>query len=602
MTDASQREEERLRLVVEAAPNAFVLVDGSGRIQMVNSQTETLFGYPRTELLGYSLEMLLPERFRQTHSGFRTAFFAAPETRLMGAGRDLFGLRKDGREVPIEIGLNPIQLGDELMVLAAVADITERKHKDALLRQAQKMEAIGQLTGGVAHDFNNLLAVILGNLEMIADQLPEDSPLHERIEEAISSVNRGASLTQRLVAYARQQPLEPKVLQIDHLVWEMTELLRRSLGETIQIQTLLPRGLWKTRIDPNQMENALLNLAVNARDAMPDGGRLTIEAQNATLDSDYTRDYDDLGPGEYVMLAVSDTGSGMTAQVVERALEPFFTTKPVGKGGGLGLSMVYGFVKQSGGHLKIYSEPGCGTTVKLYLPRAGAAANTSGVDQSESGGQAVETILLVEDDANIRKLVAAMLNSLSYKVVDAEDGPSALTALAAGGKPDMLLTDMVLPRGMNGSDLAPPQARDAVSRAQGAFHVRLHQQRAPLQRHAGQVRASALQALPPPGARPCGARRARRVSVIAAFPRAGAVSNHPLHCCVELLPSDADAKEICLPMCPCLTTSSRSRATSSRRPSRTRASRAPSTGSFASPPVRLVLSLLLTGRRLRSIG
>src|SRR6185437_12116039 len=196
---------------------------------------------------------------------------------------------------------------------------------------------VGQLTGGVAHDFNNLLAVILGNLELVAEQLPEGSPLHERIEEAIASVNRGAGLTQRLLAYARQQPLEPKVLEIHHLISEMTELLRRSLGETVEVQTLLPRGLWKTRIDPNQLENALLNLAVNARDAMPHGGRLTSEAQNTVLDPDYTRDYDDLNPGEYVMLAVSDTGTGMPPEVVERALEPFFTTKAVGKGSVLGL-------------------------------------------------------------------------------------------------------------------------------------------------------------------------------------------------------------------------------------------------------------------------
>ena len=450
---SAQYEEKRLRLVVEAAPNAFVLVDAAGVIQLVNAQTEKLFGYSRKELLGQPLEMLLPQRFRGRHSGFRAAFFTTPETRLMGAGRDLFGLRKDGLEVPVEIGLNPIQLDEGLMVLAAIADITERRQKDALLRQAQKMEAVGQLTGGVAHDFNNLLAVVLGNLELMKEQLPDGSSLHKQIDEAIASVDRGASLTKRLLAYARQQPLEPKIVEIDLLISGMTELLRRSLGETIQVQTVLPRGLWKTRIDPHQLENALLNLAVNARDAMPGGGRLTIEAQNATLDAEYARHFTDLSAGEYVLLAVSDTGTGMPPEVVERALEPFFTTKAVGKGSGLGLSMVYGFVKQSGGHVTIYSELGSGTVVKLYLPRAGTTGDGGG-KQVEPEGRVAETILLVEDDPNIRKLVRAMLNSLSYQVIDAEDGPAALLLLASRDMPDMLLTDMVLPKGMNGSELA----------------------------------------------------------------------------------------------------------------------------------------------------
>jgi PAS domain S-box-containing protein len=454
MKDA-QRDAKRLRQVVEAAPNAFVLVNAAGNIEMVNAQTEKLFGYTRSELLGQPVEMLLPERFRSQHSALRTAFSSSPEARRIGAGRDLVGLHKLGREVPVEIGLNPIELDEGAMVLAAIVDITERKHRDTLLRQSQKMEAVGQLTGGVAHDFNNLLAVILGNLELADDQLPDDSPLKPLIQQAIESVDRGASLTQRLLAYARQQPLDPKVLDIHNLVSNITELLRRSLGETIRIQAVLPKDLWKTRVDPNQLENALLNLAVNARDAMPGGGRLTIEAHNSHLDSDYAEDNSEVTPGEYVMLAVTDTGTGMVPVVMDRALEPFFTTKSVGKGSGLGLSMVYGFVKQSGGHIKIYSEPGRGTTIKLFLPRAeGNAADAPGEEVALYRAPiATEAILVVEDDASIRKLVAAMLDSLGYKVAQAEDGPSAQLALAKEEEPNLLLTDMVLPNGMSGVDL-----------------------------------------------------------------------------------------------------------------------------------------------------
>jgi len=322
------------------------------------------------------------------------------------------------------------------------------------LRQAQKMEAVGQLTGGVAHDFNNLLTVISGNLEMLDGRL-DDVEQRDILKEAQEAAQLGAELAKRLLAFGRRQPLRPLPTDLNILVGGMTDLLRRSLGETIAIETRLAPGLPMIMVDPGQVENALLNLAVNARDAMPKGGRLYIDTGRAELDLESVAGDPDAVPGNYVMLAVTDTGTGMTAEVQRRAFEPFYTTKGPGAGSGLGLSMVYGFVKQSGGHVRLYSELGHGTTVRLYLPpREEAAAGEVAAAAQGRRARSGETVLVVEDDPRVRRVSVRRLKELGYLVLEAESGPEALQVIAAGKPIDLLFTDIVMSGGMSGVELA----------------------------------------------------------------------------------------------------------------------------------------------------
>jgi CheY-like chemotaxis protein len=325
------------------------------------------------------------------------------------------------------------------------------------------MEAVGQLTGGIAHDFNNLLTGIVGSLDMLRTRLAQGRlDVAERyITAATTSANRASALTHRLLAFARRQPLNPKPVQANALVASLEDLFRRTLGETISLEIVLAGGLWPTLCDPNQLENALLNLVINARDAMPDGGKLTIETANAHLDDAYAAAQRDLDPGQYVAICVTDTGTGMSPEVIERAFDPFFTTKPIGQGTGLGLSMIYGFVKQSDGHVRIYSEVGQGTTVKLYLPRHRGSVETSAdtsipadAPRSETG----ETILVVEDEPVVRGLIVDVLTDLGYRILEAQDGPSGLKILQSKRPIDLLVTDVGLP-GINGRQLAD-QARE----------------------------------------------------------------------------------------------------------------------------------------------
>lgn len=331
-----------------------------------------------------------------------------------------------------------------------------RMNEEAL-RQAQKMEAVGQLTGGVAHDFNNILQVIVGNLEVIRRLVPSDAGRIQRsAEQALNGARQASSLTQRLLAFSRRQPLDPKPIDVNSIVNGMSELLNRSLGETISVETVRGAGLWKVEADPNALESAILNLAVNARDAMPQGGRLTVETMNAYIDEAYATAHVEVVPGQYVLISVSDTGFGMDPETVRRAFEPFFTTKPVGQGTGLGLSQVYGFAKQSGGHLKIYSEVGQGTTVKMYLPRLERADEPMDVQLSTPvpEGALGETILVVEDDVSVRTYSVDALRDLGYRTIEAPDGPSAVRLLETQTHVDLLFTDVVLPGGMSGAQVA----------------------------------------------------------------------------------------------------------------------------------------------------
>jgi PAS domain S-box-containing protein len=695
--------EGRFRRVVEAVANAIIMVGADGTIEMVNAQVEAIFGYPRAELLGRPIEVLLPEHYRSHHPGLRNAFFADPQSRLMGAGRDLNAVRKDGREFPVEIGLSPIEtvdgpkvlasiiditarrqaqrtqayfaaivestadaiiakdlngvvtswnkaaelifgysasemvgeqitrllpadrlreednilacvrrgeridrletmrrrkdgsefpvsltispiLGpggeiigaskiarditdrlraerdlrasesrfrsifsavsegifitspsgvftevndagcamfgytcDELIggdiqmissgiapytqvdamgwhakalasarpqrfdwqckakdgrlfwaemsihfaaiggrdvVIASVRDMTERQTVEAQLRQAQKMEAIGNLTGGMAHDFNNMLGVVVGNLDLVRERLGGDKELHEMVGEALEAAWRGADLTRRLLAFARRQPLRPARIEINGLVSDTVRLLRRLLGEDIEVVLELGNDIWPVMADPAQLEASLANLATNARDAMPTGGRLIITTSNRHLDADYAATHTEITPGDFVTIEVSDTGSGMSAEIVSQVFEPFFTTKELGKGTGLGLSMVFGFLRQSGGHVNVYSELGVGTTFRLYLPRAtvdGEARELEDVQPATRG--AGETVLVVEDNSAMRRVAVRQLRDLGYRVLECERATAALDILQVDSV-DLLLTDIVMPGGLDGVELA----------------------------------------------------------------------------------------------------------------------------------------------------
>jgi len=397
-----------------------------------------------------------PARFTERHERLIVgiagqAAIAIDNARLYEAAQREIAVRSAAEEA-----LRELNQSLETRIAAAIA---EREQAEEALRQSQKMEAVGQLTGGIAHDFNNLLTIITGNVDAARRHIGEDGParVQRALGNALVGAERAAVLTQRLLAFSRRQPLNPRPVDPNKLVTGMSELLHRTLGETIAVETVLAAGLWRIEADPHQLENAILNLAVNARDAMPEGGKLTIETANTHIDRDYAAHNAGVSPGQYVAICVSDIGSGMSADTRARAFEPFFTTKEVGKGTGLGLSMVYGFVKQSGGHLKIYSEEGEGTTVRIYLPRlvGDEAVEEERDDVPVPEGTRDETILVCEDDDDVRAYTVEVLRELGYRVLEAHDGPSALRLLERQeGKVDLLFTDVVLPGGMTGAVLA----------------------------------------------------------------------------------------------------------------------------------------------------
>jgi signal transduction histidine kinase len=353
-------------------------------------------------------------------------------------------------------GLHGRAVETAVRLSTAVREAEERERATSdQLRQAQKMEAIGNLTGGMAHDFNNLLGIVIGNLDLLVDRRNDDPDVRELGGEALDAALRGADLTRHLLAFARRQPLQPQRVDLNALVANMTRLLRRTLGETIEVSLDLDPGLWPTVVDPSQLESALANLATNARDAMPGGGSLVFATGNRRLDADYAAEHDEVAAGDYAMIEVADTGAGMAPEIAQRIFEPFFTTKGVGKGSGLGLSMVYGFIKQSQGHINVYSEPGIGTTFRLYLPRAAVEGELSVISgpAAETVSGTGETVLAVEDNASLRRVVVRQLREMGYRVLEADSAASALAVLDREPV-DLLFTDVVMAGGMSGIDLA----------------------------------------------------------------------------------------------------------------------------------------------------
>jgi PAS domain S-box-containing protein len=438
-----------------------LVIDRQGIFRAVNPAWSRTLGYRPEELIGSRFDAFVePGDVEQGYAALaRASQQALPsfENRYR---------HKDGSWR--NIAWTAVPSGE--LVYCVARDVTEEKRREAALaetqghlRQAQKMEAIGQLTGGVAHDFNNLLQVISANLQLLAKDIVGNERAERRVANAHLAVNRGAKLANQLLAFGRRQALEPKVVNIGRLVSGMDELLRRALGEAVEIETIGAGGLWNTLIDPANLENAIVNLAINARDAMESTGKLTIEVGNASLDHAYAKAHDEVTPGQYVMLAVTDTGGGMTAEVAAQACEPFFSTKPEGQGTGLGLSMVYGFVKQSRGHIKIYSEVGHGTTVKLYLPRAFQTEDVVVVLDQEAVNGGTETILVAEDDDGVRATAVEMLTDLGYRVYKAKDAQSALSVIEKGHAIDLLFTDVVMP----GELKSPELARKARERLPG---------------------------------------------------------------------------------------------------------------------------------------
>ncbi len=451
-------EEERRRLeehfakIFEASPGLAAISDpDTGEHFDVNDSWLSALGYRRDEVIGRTaFELGVWDDFADRAAVVETL---RAEGRIRGYEARLRA--KDGAARDFLISGEFIELHGQPRLLLIGHDITERKRTEEALRHAQKMEAVGQLTGGVAHDFNNLLNIILNSLELLEIGVGDDPTQRERIARAIRATERGAALTQRLLAFSRRQPLSPEPTNVNALIEGLTNMLGRTLGEMIEIEEVLCPDPWRTLIDRHQLENAIVNLAVNARDAMPDGGTLTIETSNVVLDADDADRFEEVAPGDYVLVAVSDTGAGMEPEVRDKVFEPFFTTKEVGKGSGLGLSMIYGFIKQSNGHVSVDSGIGQGTTVKLYLRRAdeekGVGTARAEADPPAGGG---ERVLMVEDNPDVREAGAAMLRQSGYQVVEAADGAEALRHLDDGEPFDLLFTDIILPGGMKGTQLA----------------------------------------------------------------------------------------------------------------------------------------------------
>ena len=486
--------EARYRAIIDTAVDSIVLIDERGRIQAFNRAAERTFGYQSSEVIGQNVRILMPEPDRGRHDSYIRNYLESGQAKIIGIGREVTGRRQDGSLFPLELSIAEWRAGGGRYFTGIMRDVTDRKRSEAALRrlnetleqrvaertsalaeanqrltdqmdalrraqtalqQAQKMEATGQLTGGIAHDFNNLLTAISGNLDVLSLRIGDDRAKQRLIDSAQRAVERGARLTEQLLAFARQQTLRPEIANLVLLIQEFRMLIERAAGATTEVGFEDQRELWPVLVDSAQFQSALLNLVMNSRDAMPGGGKLAIQTRNVIVDQQMAASIPDLTPGEYVMVAVRDTGGGMTPHVISRAFDPFFTTKETGKGSGLGLSQVYGFARQSGGSVAIESALGHGTTVRLYLPHADgavvAAVTPADVEQEPVEG---EIVLVVEDDPNVLEMAVVTLGSLGYRTVVARSGREALDILHGNEPVDLLFTDVVLPGGLNGMQVA----------------------------------------------------------------------------------------------------------------------------------------------------
>jgi PAS domain S-box-containing protein len=451
----------KLRGILETAVTAIITIDLHGCIESVNRATESLFGHGASELIGQNVKLLMPEPYKGEHDSYIANYLATGKKKIIGIGREVSGRRKDGTTFPLHLSVSEFFANGRRYFTGMIHDLSDRKHVEEALReserrlaQAQKMEAVGQLTGGIAHDFNNLLLVITGNLELLEGLLDQEQQ-KVLLKEAQEAAQLGSKLTDQLLTFSRRRHMDKQNIQLNEQVLGTTDMLRRTLGEQIMLSTSLTRNVWAMQADPDQLQSAIVNMAVNARDAMPQGGKLVIETRNIVLDTDHADFHPDLNPGEYVQLSISDTGSGMQAEVRDRVFEPFFTTKEKGRGTGLGLAMVYGFVKQCGGHVAIYSEVGLGTTFNLYFPRAeGTVPEVSASAKKRTDPEATETILVVEDDERVRRLTITRLKMIGYQVLEASTGPEAIDILTKGHAVDLVFTDLIMPGGMSGREVA----------------------------------------------------------------------------------------------------------------------------------------------------
>ncbi len=458
--DALRQSEARFALALKCMVVGSIVIDEYGTVEIFNAAAEEIFGHDSDEVIGQNVSMLMPETYASGHDGYLQNNIATGEETFIGLGREVTGRRKNGDEFPMHIGVGEMILDKGSTFICSVSDLTRVKELEAQLRQSQRLEAVGQLTSGIAHDFNNLLGVMIGNAEILGDKIGGDKTAMHNIAGIIGAVERGATLTERLLAFGRKQTLAPRVTDIGELTRGIDDMLRRSLGEETELLVNTAKGLWPALIDSAQLEHALVNMAVNARYAMSTGGVLQVSATNAVLDARQIGTENDVVPGEYVEIEVRDTGTGMPPEILARVFEPFFTTKEVGEGSGLGLSMVFGFVKQSGGHIVAESEVGIGTTFRLYLPRSYGDVSTDVKDPTIRGNErGTERILVVEDDRDLREIPVSALRDHGYDVEGVADGKEAIIHLENDEPFDLLFTDMVLPGGISGADIAE-QARE----------------------------------------------------------------------------------------------------------------------------------------------
>jgi PAS domain S-box-containing protein len=483
---ATSKSDQRFRTAFAACVHGMAVVSPTGHIEYANEAFKTFLDRKDIESTTLSFDELLHKDDRgQFLNGLRQLLSGESPNFQLELRYMCPGVRMMHGETSVALVKNDRGTTEQLIV--QITDVTERRTVNDRLQRAQKMEAVGQLTGGIAHDFNNLLTIIIGNLQLLDGKLDADEKSNKRLNEAVDAARKGSELTRQLLAFARKQELEPRDTSVNAMVKGMEQLIARSIGENIELKVDLMEGDPRSLIDPSQLESAILNLSINARDAMPDGGKLTIETQAAYLDRAYAALNPDVAPGHYVMVAVSDTGEGMSQDVLEQVFQPFFTTKPQGKGTGLGLAMVYGFIKQSGGHISIYSEVGHGTSVKMYLPRrlkpgelgsmadpqvSGSAETPSAAQQGQRAEEEAPRrpkILVVEDQEAVRAVACGFLEDFGYDIVEAGDGFEALAKLQEHADIDLMFSDVVMPGGMNGFDLA--QAAQSMKPALKIVHT-----------------------------------------------------------------------------------------------------------------------------------